>query len=659
VQSTGPDLDTVPKLLIHNAARLGSRPAMRYKDLGIWQAWTWAQMLEEIRAFSIGLAELGVKRGDKFAIIGSNRPRLYWAMCAGQALGAVPVPVYADAVADEMAFVLAHAEVTLAMVEDQEQVDKLIGIAERLPKLHQVIYDEPRGLKDYDHGRLTAFTEVQSIGRKKLASDPECLKQWEAGVAEGKGSDLSVILYTSGTTGHPKGVMLSYANAIVSSRNGNAFDGLGPDDDVIAYLPMAWVGDHILSYVQSYVGGFCVNCPETLDTVVEDRREIGTTYAFAPPRVYENNLTLTMVRMADAGPFKRKLFDFFIGVARRWGEKILNGEKVPVHARLLYGIGDLLVYGPLKNRFGISRIRVAYTAGEAIGPEIFRFWRGVGLNLKQLYGQTEASVYVTAQPDGEIEAETVGRPSPDVEVKISDSGEVLYRSPGVFLGYYKDPEKTAEVRTPDGWVHSGDAGFFDAKTGHLKIIDRAKDVGRLKDGTLFAPKYMENKLKFYPNIREAVAVGADRDFVCAMINIDLTAVGSWAERNNAVYASYQELAAHPLVYDMIAQHVDEVNRSLSEEEVMAGAQIRRFLILHKELDADDGELTRTQKLRRGHIIDRYSPLVDAFYNGSTTAQIATEVTFDDGHKGVIAARLAIRDMRPYPAPVAKKMERAA
>jgi long-chain acyl-CoA synthetase len=659
VQSTGPDLDTVPKLLIHNAARLGSRPAMRHKNLGIWQAWTWAQMLEEIRAFSIGLAELGVKRGDKFAIIGSNRPRLYWAMCAGQALGAVPVPVYADAVADEMAFVLAHAEVTLAMVEDQEQVDKLIGIAERLPKLHQVIYDEPRGLKDYDHGRLTAFTEVQSIGRKKLASDPECLKQWEAGVAEGNGSDLSVILYTSGTTGHPKGVMLSHANAIVSSRNGNAFDGLGPDDDVIAYLPMAWVGDHILSYVQSYVGGFCVNCPETLDTVVEDRREIGTTYAFAPPRVYENNLTLTMVRMADAGPFKRKLFDFFIGVARRWGEKILNGEKVPLHARLLYGIGDLLVYGPLKNRFGISRIRVAYTAGEAIGPEIFRFWRGVGLNLKQLYGQTEASVYVTAQPDGEIEAETVGRPSPDVEVKISDSGEVLYRSPGVFLGYYKDPEKTAEVRTPDGWVHSGDAGFFDAKTGHLKIIDRAKDVGRLKDGTLFAPKYMENKLKFYPNIREAVAVGADRDFVCAMINIDLTAVGSWAERNNVVYASYQELAAHPLVYDMIAQHVDEVNRSLSEEEVMAGAQIRRFLILHKELDADDGELTRTQKLRRGHIIDRYSPLVDAFYNGSTTAQIATEVTFDDGHKGVIAARLAIRDMRPYPAPVAKKMERAA
>lgn len=658
MQSIDRSLDTVAKLLIHNADALGRRPAMRHKDLGIWQTWTWAQMLEEIRAFSVGLAELGVKRDDKFAIIGSNRPRLYWAMCAGQALGAVPVPVYADAVADEMAFVLAHAEVTLAVVEDQEQVDKLITIAERLPKLRQVVYDEPRGLKDYDHGRLMAFTDVQSIGRKKLASDPECRKRWEAGVAEGKGGDLAVILYTSGTTGHPKGVMLSHENAIVSSRNGNAFDGLGPDDDVIAYLPLAWVGDHILSYVQSYVAGFCVNCPETLDTVVEDRREIGTTYALAPPRVYENNLTLTMVRMADAGAFKRKLFDFFIGVARRWGEKILNGEKVPLHARLLYGVGDLLIYGPLKNRFGISRLRVAYTAGESIGPEIFRFWRAVGLNLKQLYGQTEASVYVTAQPDGEIDAETVGRPSPDVEVKISEAGEVLYRSPGVFMGYYKDPEKTAEVRTPDGWVHSGDAGFFDTKTGHLKIIDRAKDVGRLNDGTLFAPKYIENKLKFYPNIREAVAVGADRDFVCAMINIDLVAVGSWAERNNVVYASYQELAANPRVYDMIAEHIDEVNRSLAKEEVMAGAQIRRFLVLHKELDPDDGELTRTQKLRRRHITERYASLIKAFHDNATTAEISTEVTFEDGHKGTMTAQLTIRDMRPYAAPAAR-MERAA
>ena len=658
MQSVDLGLDTLPKLLIHNAGAIGGRSAMRHKDLGIWQAWTWVQMLEEVRAFSIGLAERGLKRGDKFTIIGSNRPRLYWAMCAGQALGAVPVPVYADAVADEMAFVLAHAEVTLAVVQDQEQVDKIIAVSDRLPHLGQVIYDEPRGLKDYDHSRLIAFEDVQGLGRKKLASDPECLQLWQAGVAAGKGSDLSVILYTSGTTGRAKGVMLTFENTIVSARNANAFDHLDQNEEVIAYLPLAWVGDYIFSYVQSYVAGYCVNCPEAPDTVVQDRREIGTTYAFAPPRVYENILTLTTVRMADAGALKRKVFDFFIAEAGRWGQKILDGEKVPLRARLLYGIGNLLVYGPLMNQFGLSRVRVAYTAGEAIGPEIFRFWRGIGLNLKQLYGQTEASVYVTAQPDGEIYSDTVGKASPDVEVKISDSGEVLYRSPGVFAGYYKDPGKTAEVLTPDGWVHTGDAGFFDPKSGQLKIIDRAKDVGRLSDGTVFAPKYIENKLKFYPNIREAVAVGASRDFVCAMINIDLTSVGSWAERNNVVYGSYQELAANPQVYDMIARHIDEVNRSLAEEEVLAGAQIRRFLILHKELDPDDGELTRTQKLRRGHIIDRYGPLVEAFYNGAATAEISTEVTFEDGHKGVIAARLAIRDMQAHPARAAK-LERAA
>jgi len=658
VASIDPGLDTLPKLLIHNAAAIGARPAMRHKDLGIWQAWTWQQVLAEVRAFSIGLAELGLKRGDKFTIIGSNRPRLYWAICAGQALGAIPVPVYADAVADEMAYVVAHAEVMLAVVEDQEQVDKIIAVSERLPHLGRVIYDEPRGLKDYDHGRLIAFTDVQEIGRKKLADDPECLRRWEAGISEGKGSDLSIILYTSGTTGRSKGVMLTYENTIISARNANTFDRLDCKEEVIAYLPLAWVGDYFFSYVQAYAAGYCVNCPETPDTVVQDRREIGTTYAFAPPRVYENVLTLTTVRMADAGPLKRRIFDYFLSVAGRWGEKILDGEKVPLGARLLYSLGNFLVYGPLMNQFGLSRIRVAYTAGEAIGPDMFRFWRGIGLNLKQLYGQTEASIYITAQPDGEIYSDTVGTASPDVEVKISDSGEVLFRSPGVFTGYYKDPAKTAEVLTPDGWVHTGDAGFFDPKTGQLKIIDRAKDVGHLKDGTVFAPKYIENKLKFYPNIREAVAIGAGRDFACAMINIDITAVGSWAERNNVVYGSYQELAGNPRVYEMIARHVDEVNRSLSEEEVMAGAQIRRFLILHKELDADDGELTRTQKLRRGHITDRYAPLIEACYDGSNSADISTEVTFEDGHKGVIAARVAIRDMRTYPVPAAR-MERAA
>ena len=647
--------NTFPKLLIRNAQLFADRPAYRHKNLGVWQVWSWSEVLREVRAFSVGLSELGLKRGDKLAIIGTNRPRLYWAMCAAQALGAVPVPLYADSVAEEMAYILDHSEVTLAVVEDQEQVDKILTVSDRLHRLAHVIYDEPRGLRDYD--QLKSIDDVVKLGSDRLSRDPQCLQWWERAVADGAGSDLAVMLYTSGTTGRPKGVMLTFDNLVISAVNGNRFDNLGCDEEVVAYLPLAWVGDHLFSYAQPFTAGFCVNCPESPETVGEDRREIGTTYGFAPPRIYENLLTLTMVRMEDAGRLKRAMFHYFIALARRWGEKILNGEHVPLHARLLYRLGDLLVYGPLKNRLGVSRLRLAYTAGEAIGPEIFRFWRALGVNLKQLYGQTEASVYITAQPDGEIYADTVGKPNIAVEVKIADSGEVLFRSPGVFVGYYKEPEKTGETKTPDGWVRTGDAGLIDPDTGHLKIIDRAKDVGRLNDGTLFAPKYIENKLKFYPNIREAVAFGDKRDFVCVMLNIDLVAVGNWAERNNVVYGSYQELAGHPLVYDMLARHVEEVNRSLAKEKAMAGARIRRFLILHKELDADDGEVTRTQKVRRNFIAERYAPLVAALYCGASEADIATEVTFEDGRKGMLSARVRIRDVDAHPR--AGVLERAA
>ena len=647
--------NTFPKLLIRNAQLFADRPAYRHKNLGVWQVWSWSEVLREVRAFSVGLSELGLKRGDKLAIIGTNRPRLYWAMCAAQALGAVPVPLYADSVAEEMAYILDHSEVTLAVVEDQEQVDKILTVSDRLHRLAHVIYDEPRGLRDYD--QLKSIDDVVKLGSDRLSRDPQCLQWWERAVAAGAGSDLAVMLYTSGTTGRPKGVMLTFDNLVISAVNGNRFDNLGCDEEVVAYLPLAWVGDHLFSYAQPFTAGFCVNCPESPETVGEDRREIGTTYGFAPPRIYENLLTLTMVRMEDAGRLKRAMFHYFIALARRWGEKILNGEHVPLHARLLYRLGDLLVYGPLKNRLGVSRVRLAYTAGEAIGPEIFRFWRALGVNLKQLYGQTEASVYITAQPDGEIYADTVGKPNIDVEVKIAESGEVLFRSPGVFVGYYKEPEKTGETKTPDGWVRTGDAGLIDPDTGHLKIIDRAKDVGRLNDGTLFAPKYIENKLKFYPNIREAVAFGDKRDFVCVMLNIDLVAVGNWAERNNVVYGSYQELAGHPLVYDMLARHVEEVNRSLAKEKAMAGARIRRFLILHKELDADDGEVTRTQKVRRNFIAERYAPLVAALYCGASEADIATEVTFEDGRKGMLSARVRIRDVDAHPR--AGVLERAA
>ena len=650
------EYNTFPKLLLRNGKKWADRPSIRQKDFGIWQTWTWSQVLDEVRDASLGLAELGVKRGDKIAIIGSNKPRLYWTFACAQSLGALPIPVYADSVAEEMAYVLEHAEVAYAVVEDQEQVDKVLSIADQVTSIRHVIYDEERGLRDYDHSRLHSFASIQDMGRKALAADSGRQQWWLDEIAKGEGSDIAVMLYTSGTTGRPKGVMLSFDNLVISAINGNKFDNLNETDELLAYLPMAWVGDHVFSYAQALTAGLCVNCPESMETINEDRREIGPTYFFAPPRVFETLLTQIMVNMEDAGRLKYRMFHAFMDHAKRVGEKLLNGEDVPFGDRLKYWLGELLVYGPLKNRLGMTRLKVGYTAGEAIGPEIFQFYRSLGLNLKQLYGQTEASVYISAQPDGEIYADTVGKPNIDVEIKVDDSGEVLYRSPGVFVGYYKNDDATRETKTEDGWVHTGDAGFFDDR-GHLRIIDRAKDVGKLADGSLFAPKYIENKLKFFPNVQEVVAFGDARDYCACFVNIDLTAVGNWAERNNISYASYQELAAHPEVYKMIEGHIDQVNRDLAGEKMMAGAQIKRFLILHKELDPDDGELTRTQKVRRSFIAERYDALIEALYDGSTEKYVSTEVTFEDGRKGTIDATVEIRDMQTHA--VAVSMQEAA
>jgi long-chain acyl-CoA synthetase len=599
--------DTFAKLLTRNAALFAHRPAMRHKVFGIWKTWSWAELLDEVRAYAVGLHRVGLRRGDRVAIIGTNRPQLYWSIMATQMLGAVPVPVYADAVADELAFVLAHAEVRFAAVEDQEQVDKILSVSERLPMIACVAYDEPRGLRHYDHARLRAIAQIIADGRSALAAEAALGGWLDDEIAAGQGTDVSIILYTSGTTGNSKGVMLSATGCINAASDTVAFDRLGHTDEAVAYLPLAWVGDYYLNHAQGLVAGFCIACPESEETAPQDIREIGPTYYFAPPRVFEQMLTRVMIRMEDAGRVKRALFRYFIDIARRHGERLLNGQDVPLAGKLIYAIGRVLIYGPLKNMLGLSRVRVAYTAGEAIGPELFSFFRSLGLNLKQFYGQTEAFLYLAAQPDGHVFPDTVGRPFPNVDLRLGESGEVQFKSPGMFVGYLKDKARTTAALTSDGYVRTGDVGFFDPETGHLKIIDRAKDVGRLDDGTLFAPKYIENKLKFFPNIKEVVTFGDGRPFAVAMLNIDLAAVGDWAERNNIAYASYQELAGHPLVYDMLERHVVEVNRSLATEGTMAGAQIRRFLILHKELDPDDGELTRTQKVRRSLIVERYAP----------------------------------------------------
>jgi len=634
------ELNTIPGLLAHNAATIGDQPASREKEFGIWQSWTWSEVAEQVNALSLGLLDIGLNAGDHVAIIGSNRPRLYWAIVAAQNVGAVPVPLYSDAVAAEMAYALDHCSARFAIVENQEQVDKVLELGDQLKNLEKVVYVDPRGMRKYDHGKLHAYSDVQQKGR--AAADtlaPELQKRLSALDYD----STCVMLYTSGTTGNPKGVVLSNRNIIESAKSSSAFDNLVTGDSVLAYLPMAWVGDFIFSVGQSYWTGFCVSCPESADTMQSDLREIGPSYFFAPPRYFETLLTRVMIRMEDAGKRQLKMFHYFMDHARKVGPALLDGKSVGIIDRLKYALGRVLVYGPLLNTIGMSRVRVGYTAGEAIGPEIFEFYRSIGINLKQLYGQTEASVFITLQPDGEVRADTVGVPGPGVEIKIDDNGEVHYRSPGVFVEYYKNPESTASTKDRDGWVATGDAGFIEDGTGHLRIIDRAKDVGKMANGAMFAPKYVENKLKFYPNILEAVVFGAGTDMCTAFINIDLTAVGNWAERNNIGYGSYQELAGHPQVLETILHHVEDVNKSVAQDAMLSGCQIHRFLVLHKELDADDGEMTRTRKVRRNVVDKRYADLVKALYSSAKEVFIDTEVTYEDGHKGSISATLKILD----------------
>ena len=634
------DLVSIPALLARNAREFGDKAAYREKEFGIWQSWTWVEVVEQVEALALGLLSLGAAKGDHVAIAGRNRPHLYWAMLAAQSIGAVPVPIYQDAVGDEIAYVLDHCNARFIVAGDQEQVDKILDIRDSLKNLQTIIYLDPRGLRKYDHSILKQYQSLQEEGRVARGDlGDELAKRQTVQTYD----DTCVMLYTSGTTGRPKGVVLSNRNVIETSKNSSQFDDLGPGEEVLAYLPMAWVGDYTFSMGQALWTGFCVNCPESAETMMTDLREIGPTYYFAPPRVFENQLTNVMIRMEDASRLKKWMFDKAMAHAKRVGPALLSGTSIDFMDRVKYFLGDIFIYGPLKNTLGLSRVRIGYTAGEAIGPELFDFYRSLGINLKQLYGQTEATVYVTIQPDGEVRADTVGVPAPGVEVRIGDNGEIYYRSPGVFVEYYNNPESTASTKDVEGWVATGDAGFFEEDTGHLRIIDRAKDVGKMADGRLFAPKYVENKLKFYPNILEAVVFGNGRDYCTAFVNIDLNAVGNWAERNNIAYGGYQELSQHPQVLDMIQAHIEETNQSIAQDPMLSGCQVSRFLVLHKELDADDGEMTRTRKVRRRTVEDKFDDLIAGLYGGAAFVETTTEVTYEDGRKGSISAKLELRD----------------
>ena len=650
---------TFPRLLLEHAKARPGAPALREKVYGIWQTTTWADLALLVRRLACGLAHAGLKPGDHLVVVGDNRPRLYATMLAAQSLGAIPVPLYQDAVAAEYVFPVNNAEVRFAVVEDQEQVDKMLELREQCPQLAHIWYDNPRGLRNYAEEGLDSLDALVAAGQ---AHDASNARYFDDEVAQRSPGDVAAMFFTSGTTGNPKGVVHTHATLLDRARAGQSFDKLTEREEVLAYMPLAWIGQNIFSYAQWLACGYVVNCPETAATVMIDLKEIGPTYYFAPPRVFEGLLTSVMIRMEDAGSIKRWMFHRWMEVARRVGPQRMDGKAIGLVDRIDYALGNLLVYGPLRNTLGLNRVRVAYTAGEAIGPDLFTFYRSIGINLKQLYGSTETAVFVCLQPDHEARADTVGVPIEGVEIRVTDNGEILVKSPGLLKEYYKNPAATAEVLTADGWYHTGDAGFLDSG-GHLKIIDRAKDVGRLmggpSDGAMFAPKYVENKLKFFPYVKEAVAFGDRREKVCAFINIDFEAVGNWAERRNLPYAGYTDLACKAEVLELIRDCVEKVNADLAADAMLAGSQVSRFLVLHKELDADDGELTRTRKVRRGYIGEKYQVLVDALYGGRTEQFIETAVKFEDGRTGSVSATLKILDAKTFAAVGAELGRKAA
>ncbi len=631
------DKDTFPRLLLKHAKERPNQAAMREKDLGIWQTFTWADVAAQVKSVANAFLDLGVKKGEHVGIVGENRPRLYIAMMAAQSVGGIPVPMYQDAVAQEMVHVLKDADLRIVVVENQEQVDKMLEVREQVPALELVVYDDPRGLRNYKEDMICSFEQIVERGDAYAKAHPDA---YMAAVESVEPQDAAAMFYTSGTTGKPKGVVLTHHALINRARVIERMEGLTDKEEVLAYLPPAWIGQNMFSYAQALTTGFTVNHPESPSTVSIDMHDVGPTYYFSPPRVLEELLTQVTIRMEDAGKLKQWLYKKCMGLAKRVGTKILDKEPVGALDRLKYALGDLLMYGPLRNALGMSRVRVAYTAGEAIGPDLFTFYRSIGINLKQLYGSTETSVFVCVQKDGQVRADTVGAPVEGVEIRVADNGEVQVKSPGLFREYYRNPESTAESFTEDGWYHTGDAGFLDAN-GDLKIIDRAKDVGRLVDGRLFAPKYVENKLKFFPFIKEAVAFGANKEFVTAFINIDLEAVANWAERRGLAYAGYADLASKPEVYQLIGECIDQVNVDVAQDEQLQGLQIHRFLILHKELDPDDDELTRTRKVRRNFIAEKYKVLIEALFEGKESQYIETEVKYEDGRKGKISADLRI------------------
>jgi long-chain acyl-CoA synthetase len=628
------DNATLPRLLIENARRLGNRVALREKDFGIWQTVTWRQFADHVRAFAMGLRALGLQRGDKVAIIGDNRPEWLYAELAAQAIGGASIGIYQDSVAEEVRYLVEASDARVIVAEDQEQVDKIIEIWPHLRGVLKVIYYEPKGLRSYREPYLAGFPDIEELGR---AFDRKHPGLFEAEVAQGHPDDIAILSTTSGTTGRPKLAMLTHRNLISQGAGLLAVDPLGPDDEFVSFLPLAWVGEQMITVAAGLQCGLTINFPESTDTVQENIREIGPRVMFSPPRIWENMLSQVQVKIQDTTRLKRAVYEWALRQGYAMADTRFNSATPGLLLRLKHTLARLIVFEELKDHLGLRFIKRAYTGGAALGPDVFRFYHAIGVNLKQVYGQTESAGLSVIHRDGQIKFQTVGSPLPNTEVRIAANGEILVKGPSVFIGYYRNPEATAETLR-DGWLHSGDAGYFD-EDGHLVVIDRAKDVMTLSDGTIFSPQFIENKLKFSPYVKEAVVFGGNWPFVTAIINIDFANVGKWAENAQISYTTYTDLAQKPEVYALIRRDVERTNADLPP-----AARIQRFLLLHKELDADDGELTRTRKVRRRLIAERYREIVESLYGDQSDIEVETTITYQDGRTALIKTRLRIEVM---------------
>ena len=630
--------DTLPKRLQAMARRHGHRRvALREKEFGIWQEITWQGYLDQVRDFCLGLTAMGLKRGDKVAVVGDNRPEWVITELATQSAGGASVGIYQDSLAREAAYVIDHSDAAFVVVEDQEQVDKLLEIRELIPKVQRLIYYDPKGLRTYSDPWLLHFPEVLELGRTYGKEHPELYEQM---VAQGAGDETAIFCYTSGTTGSPKGAMLSHGNLLAMGDTIQTVDSLTEDDDLLSFLPLAWIGEQMTAIAMHLSIGFTLNFPEEPETVQENLREIGPHVIFSPPRIWEDIVTRIQVKMADSHRLKRWLWERFFPVAQRIADAKFARKPVSRTDRFLHTLGELLVFSAIKDHLGLLRLKRAYTGGAPLGPDVFRFFHALGVNLKQIYGQTEIVGIAVLHRDDAIRFHTVGSPLPDGQMRVAEDGEILMQSPAVFQGYYKLEEESRKTLS-GGWLHTGDAGYIEEESGQLVVIDRLKDVMRLGSGEIFSPNFLENKLKFSPYIKEAVAVGHGRSHVVAMIDIDMSSVGNWAENRGIAYTTYQDLSQKDEVLALITGEIVRVNQDLPP-----AARIQTFVILHKELDADDEELTRTRKLRRSFVYEKYDPVIQGLYDGRARIPVQSRVRYRDGKETVIETVLKVQ---PVPA----------